>query len=124
MRIRSRSENLSADEKYFRLGKIVESKSAAARISVKTNRGFHDPGFQVRLSSASQVPRVHGRGSGDARFGDRRQLGDFRANQWRSAALADPVAAKRSSQRLQRPPEREPRLPAILSSGVSRAARQ
>ncbi|HTD01695.1 MAG TPA: hypothetical protein VK637_06090, partial [Chthoniobacterales bacterium] len=66
MRIRSRSENLSTDEKYFRLAEIVESKADAGCISVKTNRGFHDPGFQVCGPAAFQGAGVHGRSGIDA----------------------------------------------------------
>jgi hypothetical protein len=59
-------------EKYFRLAEIVESKADAGCISMKTNRGFHDPGFQVRIPSASQVAGIHGGGSVNPCLGDRR----------------------------------------------------
>ena len=64
---------------------------------MKTTRGFHDPGFQVCVSSASQVAGVHQRRGVNPGPRHRRELGDFRAGQRRSPAFADTVATDTKS---------------------------
>src|ERR1700758_615307 len=60
-----------------------ESKAQADCISMKTKKDPYDAGFQVCYPAAFEDAGIHLRSGIDARISDRRQLGHFRANQWR-----------------------------------------
>src|SRR5438477_3766342 len=94
IRIRSRRENLSPDDKILWFSPSPLNPKPALAASQPAEEHSHDPGFQVRFPSADQGAGIHRGGSVDACVSHWRELGDFRADQRGRAAFAYPVAAK------------------------------